>query len=66
MRVPPSPPDWREVLRAQPELLLSLQDEELMEFVRRANDDYLHWNKLRYRTMPAALIPATNPKLPEN
>jgi Fic family protein len=53
MRIPSSPPDIGALVsKLEPEALLSwwkrCDDPEIAEFIRRCNDSYLHWDKIRY------------------
>ena len=49
MRIPPSPPNWIESLRSGGEKVFArLGEADTIDFVRRCNDGYVHWNKLRY------------------
>ena len=48
MRIPRNPPDWLEFLRASNgEAPRTLVESDLEQFVRTANDRYLHWDKMR-------------------
>ncbi|MBN2021689.1 MAG: Fic family protein [Pirellulales bacterium] len=57
MRIPKSPPDLTEILRGDgiATLLARLADADVVDFVRRSNDGYLHWHKLRYHPLPNGL-----------
>lgn len=51
MRVPVPPPDVWETIQSQAansRLFQRLRDPNVVEFVRRSNDGYVHWNKLRF------------------
>src|SRR5947208_1481557 len=62
MRIPESPPNWLEVLRGRNAKDLAavvglLADPQIVEFVRSANDRYLHWDKLRFQPLPEGVAP---------
>jgi Fic family protein len=63
MRKPKSPPSLHEILSEQgsdpASALQALYQPAIQEFVRQANDRYLHWHKLRFQPMPAGLDPRT-------
>jgi Fic family protein len=50
MHIPLAPPDLSEIFRSahNPDWLHRLSDSDVVDFVRRSNDDYIHWDKLRY------------------
>ena len=54
MRIPRTPPDVFETLESETRdvLFRRLGDPDVADFVRRANDGYIHWDKLRYRPLP--------------
>jgi Fic family protein len=61
MRIPETPPNWMAWLRgddqessAALQLIVQLQVEE---FVRHANERYLHWDKLRFQSLPEGVTP---------
>ena len=49
MRIPPIPPNFLEIIKARgPDWFKNLQKPEVINFVRRCNNGYVHWHKLRY------------------
>jgi Fic family protein len=49
MYVPPAPPDLSKIIQSSdPAWLHRIGDADVVEFVRRSNDSYVHWHKLRY------------------
>src|SRR5687767_12144135 len=61
MRIPKSPPSWRQVFEAPsvdaPSIFALLARDDVTEMVRRANESYLHWDKLRRYPMPEGVAP---------
>ena len=61
MRLPKTPPDFMSVLSGNPtqavETLRRLHSADVRQFVRSVNDQYLHWDKVRYRPMPDGFTP---------
>jgi Fic family protein len=57
MRIPRTPPKVFEILKAETRTTLfgRLGDPDVADFVRRANDGYIHWDKLRYHSLPNGL-----------
>jgi Fic family protein len=58
MRVPQKPPDWFSVFQkpGNVQLLIDkMTDETVVEFARRMNEKYVHWDKLRFKEMPKGL-----------
>jgi hypothetical protein len=60
MRVPARPPNWRSILRERGaeelyRLFEAATKPMVREFIRAANDEYVHWDKLRYRPMPPGM-----------
>jgi Fic family protein len=57
MRKPETPPDWTSVWGdgngdAALAILEAMRKPEVQDFVREANDSYLHWDKFRFSKMP--------------
>ena len=57
MRRPATPPDITSMLAGDPpdaiaKRLEKLRRHDVLEFVRKVNDKYLHWHKLRYYPLP--------------
>ncbi|MEX2286864.1 MAG: Fic family protein [Planctomycetaceae bacterium] len=60
MRIPQSPPPFEELLKeaiGKVGLFESTRAPEVVSFLRKANDQYLHWHKFRYYPMPEGLTP---------
>ena len=62
MRIPKTPPDVNEVLSSidvtkRPNIFEILSRSEVVELVRRVNDGYVHWDKLRRYPMPPGITP---------
>ena len=61
MRIPQSPPDWPKELAEKGEALSgvieTMMRHDVQRFVRQANEEYVHWHKLRYRVMPGGIDP---------
>ena len=61
MRLPKTPPDFKSALTGNPEQVVEtinrLHSVDVLQFVRSVNDQYLHWDKVRHRPMPAGLTP---------
>ncbi len=61
MRMPQPPPSTKEAYSAaSPEEMLEVvlgRRADLIEFVRRVNDRYLHWDKLRFQQLPLGISP---------
>lgn len=59
MRIPQSPPDLNAITKSVGiEWLYRLREAEIIEFVRRCNDSYAHWDQLRHRNdLPAGFDP---------
>jgi Fic family protein len=56
MRLPRKPPTWTDVFRSDPSTIIeAMVRPETAEFVRKANDKYLHWDRLRYYPIPEGL-----------
>ena len=55
MRKPPEPPNWFEYLEG--DALQRITSPEVSDFVRRANDAYLHWDRVRYHELPPSIKP---------
>lgn len=55
MQKPMPPPSWQNILRERVSdagFAEAVVGEKIREFVRMANDRYLHWQKLRFQPMP--------------
>ncbi len=62
MRIPKSPPGWDAIFSQTdpaelPNIFELLAREDVKEIVRRANDGYVHWDKLRRYPMPSGVTP---------
>lgn len=65
MRKPAEAPGWQQVWQelsavdksGVPNIARLLQNTEFAALVRRANDGYVHWHKLRYLPMPEGITP---------
>jgi Fic family protein len=60
MRTPQKPPKWTAAFeQADPtkiqNLLMQLHSPAVEDFVRLVNDKYLHWDKLRFQTLPQGM-----------
>jgi len=59
MKVPNKPPDARNILEKNSwQVFKLLNDKMVYDFVIKCNQDYIHWDKLRYKEIPNK----TNPK----
>ena len=53
MKVPKKPPNVRDILETNSEQVFKLlSDETVYDFVVKCNQDYIHWDKLRYKETP--------------
>ncbi len=53
MKVPKKPPNVRDILEKNSEQVFKLlSDETVYDFVVKCNQDYIHWDKLRYKETP--------------
>ena len=54
MHIPPSPPDMQSLFQnGATDWLQRLSEHDVVDFVRRCNDGYVHWDKLRfYQRLP--------------
>jgi Fic family protein len=58
MRIPKRPPNWMAQFRnGNSDALRFLVQSEVENFVRSANDRYLHWDKLRFQQLPEGVPP---------
>lgn len=53
------PPDWKKVVSNPKDLAMFVTSKELQALVKKANVEYLHWDKFRYQTIPKNLSPET-------
>lgn len=59
MKVPNKPPDVRNILEKNSwQVFKLLNDKMVYDFIIKCNQDYIHWDKLRYKEIPNK----TNPK----
>lgn len=45
-------PDWKKILDNPKELIELFSSKEMQALVKKANSEYLHWEKFRYQPMP--------------
>jgi len=57
MRKPRKPPSLSDLIGQGQEWFKRLSTTEMNEFVRRANDSYVHWDKIRYKPRPEGISP---------
>jgi len=58
MKIPEPAPDWRSILSRDSDKLLSLlTSQEARQYVEKANQKYLHWEKAKYLKIPASISP---------
>src|SRR5262245_53110342 len=61
MRIPEKPPDfnsiWTKYRGQSKELYRSLFGPTVSDLVRRVNDRYLHWDRMRFQKVPPGLEP---------
>src|SRR5687767_2999370 len=63
MRIPKTPPSWRDAFTSggdgseMEKNFRTVFQPSVQEFVRTANDRYIHWDKLRFRPMPEGITP---------
>jgi len=51
------PPDWKKVL-SDPKIMINLvSSKEANALIKKANNEYLHWDKFRYQPMPEGITP---------
>jgi Fic family protein len=51
------PPDWKKVLSDPESMRKVVSSFEAMDLVRKANGEYLHWDRFRYQPMPQGISP---------
>lgn len=53
MEIPQKPENWGKILKENSEEILDLiKDKEILKFVKKCNDSYVHWDKLRRLEIP--------------
>lgn len=53
MKIPERPINWRDILASRTtEVLSSNSDEAVLEIIKKANSDYLYWDKFRHLGFP--------------
>lgn len=59
MKVPQKPRDLKEILKEKdPDKIFGLlEDEAILDFIVKCNQDYVHWDKLRYKKIPHNVDP---------
>jgi len=58
MKKPQKPKDTKELLKKHHSEIFKLtKDEKVMEFVRKCNKEYVHWDQLRYKKIPNDIPP---------
>ena len=56
MKLPQQPPNWEQLLSENVETVFSsLTDPDVQKFVRKMNDRYMHWDRLRHFPLPERL-----------
>lgn len=51
------PPDWKKALNNPTDLAMLLTSSDLQLLVKKANAEYLHWDKFRYQPIPTGIQP---------
>lgn len=51
------PPDWKKALANPKELIELFSSKDMQALVKKANSEYLHWDKFRYQPMPKNITP---------
>ena len=51
------PPDWKKALNNPKDLAMLITSKELQALVKKANVEYLHWDKFRYQPLPKNIAP---------
>lgn len=51
------PPDWKKALGNTKELIELFSSKDMQALVKKANSEYLHWDKFRYQPMPKNITP---------
>jgi Fic family protein len=58
MKKPEKPISTEEILKEHhSEIFKLLEDKQVMEFVKKCNKEYLHWDQLRYKATPKKISP---------
>jgi len=58
MKVPEKPKNLRDILEKNSwQVFKLLNDETVYDFVIKCNQDYIHWDKLRYKEIPNKINP---------
>jgi len=58
MNVPEKPKNLRDILEKNSgQVFKLLNDETVYDFVIKCNQDYIHWDKLRYKEIPNKINP---------
>ncbi len=52
-------PDWKKSLENPKELIELFSSKDMQALVKKANSEYLHWDKFRYQPMPQNINPET-------
>lgn len=52
-----APPDWKKILNNPKDLAMLVTSKDLQALVKKANTEYLHWDKFRYQAMPNSIAP---------
>lgn len=50
-------PDWKKTLAKPKELIELFSSKDMQALVKKANSEYLHWDKFRYQPMPKNISP---------
>jgi Fic family protein len=53
------PPDWKQILSDNEGFKKLLTSDQLANLIKKANDEYIHWDKFRYQPMPEGISPAS-------
>jgi len=56
MKLPEKAPDWNTTFQAKQRLIFNLR-ENLRPLLKKANSEYLYWDKFKYQTFPDGIIP---------
>lgn len=51
------PPNWKKILNNPKDLAILVTSEHLQALVKKANAEYLHWDKFRYQALPNGIAP---------
>lgn len=59
MKTPEKAPSWMDIISDSQNFPQELSSQEIRETLRKANQEYLYWDKFKYLPMPAGIAPET-------